>query len=493
MKLLENVKTLAIVCTQWGDTGKGKLVDYFADWADIIARGTGGANAGHTISIDGKEYIFHLVPSGIMRPNKINIIGNGVVLDPWALFKELEILREHEITYYERLRIAHNAKLVLPQHMVIDRIREMTAKKSKIGTTGRGIGPAYADHYERIGLTVNDLLNPDHFVSKLRRNLEEKVRLLRTYDQDMIKEIMQHEHLRSGLFYSQTDIFDIDTIVSVYRDYGKALDFMIHNTDELLRQAIGKRNILLEGAQGTLLSVDYGTYPYVTSSDCTVQALAKGVGLMPQQVDMTLGIAKAFYMTRVGEGPFPTEMGGIESEKWCLGNANRAIEKENYSSFKPDEPDEFRLGIAVRMAGNEYGATTGRPRRTGWLDLPLLKHACMFNGQDIILTKLDVLSGCPRIKVCTSYVYQGPPCMVGAGQLCMGDRIDVAIPDAGILKHCQPIYEEFPGWQNDISSARSVNDLPPELIRLVDFVEEKANVRVRVLSVGPDREQTIFR
>lgn len=503
-KLLKHVRTLAIVCLQWGDSGKGKLVDFFADWADIIARGTGGANAGHTIKAGGQEMIFHLVPSGLMRENKINIIGNGVVLDPRILCEELSVLEQHGIEYRDRLFIANNAKLVLPHHLVIDRIRDM-AKSGRIGTTGRGIGPAYEDHYRRTRLVVADLLNPEIFVRKLERSLGEIILLLQSYDPEAIKTIMRHKHLGEGRFYSANGFFSTGEIAEAYLGWGSKLAPMIRDTDSWLRREVGQRPILLEGAQGTLLSVDHGTYPYVTASDASLAGLAKGVGLLSSQVDLTLGIVKAPYMTRVGEGSFPTEMGGTQSNEWCgrmaasIARADgfksvRDLEADAYGLVTLDDPDEFKLGVAVRIVGDEYGKTTSRPRRTGWLDLPLLRYARQFNGPDVVLTKLDVLSRCPTIKICVAYRYDGPNYWVdGEDILTRGKEIQTAIPADEVLKHCRPIYREFPGWRCDISQAKSVDDLPPELINIIKFIEGEAGVKARVLSVGSDREQTIFR
>ncbi len=485
-------KTIAVIDTQFGDTGKGKFVDYFAEWADIIARGTGGANAGHTIQVGTEEHIFHLVPSGILHKGKINIIGNGVVLDPRVLCEELAILRLHSIDYTGRLKIALNAKLVLPQHVVMDRFREGCDRNGKIGTTGRGIGPAYEDHYRRIGLTINDLLNRSLFMDKLKRNIEEKVRVLKGYEPALIKKVMAHPSLGEGRFYCPKKIFDINEIADAYTWYRHNMIELIEDTDTLLRNAVGKKRVLLEGAQGTLLSVDYGTYPFVTSSDCSTEGLAKGVGIKTSDVEKVFGVTKAFYMTRVGGGPFPTEFGGEKSAKWCGSKATREIESKQYrkANFKTD--NEFEFGIAVRRAGNEYGATTGRPRRTGWLDLPLLRYSTGITGRHLILTKLDVLSGCPEIKVCTEYEYTGPSIQIGQSLLKRGDRIGKAIPATEILAHCKPVYETFPGWKEDITGVRSMDDLPAQLQELIQFVGIAAGVVIQVVSVGPDRSQTII-
>lgn len=503
MKLLKNVHTLAIVCLQWGDTGKGKFIDYFADWADIIARGTGGANAGHTIEANGKKIIVHLVPSGIVRPGKINIIGNGVVLDPRTLCEELGVLTQHDIDYQGRLFIARNAKLVLPQHLALDRLRDL-AKSGRIGTTGRGIGPAYEDHYRRTGLVVGDLLNADIFVRKLERNLEETRQLFRGYNPEAIKAIMAHKHLGEGRFYSAKELFNAHEITEAYLEWGEKLASMIRDTDSWLRTEVGEKRILLEGAQGTLLSVDHGTYPFVTASDASLAGLAKGVGLLSSQVDLTLGIVKG-YITRVGEGPLPTQIGEKRLDRWYGGEAVKISKAEGFSSveemavakfssFDWNDSDEVKLALAIGAYGKEFGATTGRPRRIAWLELPLLRYAKQFNGPDVILTKFDVLSKCRTIKICIAYKYDGPNYRFdGEKTLRKGEEIQVAIPAAEVLEHCLPVYREFPGWLCDISQAKSMAELPVQLKKIIEFIEQNAGVKVRVLSVGPDRNQTIFR
>lgn len=493
-RLLSNVNTLAIVCTQWGDTGKGKFIDYFSPWADIIARGTGGANAGHTIRVSDKEHIFHLIPSGILhdKQGKINIIGNGVAFDPRIACEELDILTAEGLTF-DNLKIAFNAHLVLPQHIVMDRVRESSTDGDMIGTTGKGIGPCYVDHYARIGLTVNDLLNPNVFRKKLVQNLADKIVLLSQADPSLIKKIMHQDVLENGRYYQPDGFFTVESIMDRYLEYGERLRSMITDTDELLRSAAAAtKRILLEGAQGNLLSVDYGTYPFVTSSDPSIQGLARGVGLHERDIDLTLGIVKAFYMTRVGGGPFPTELGRTESEKHCsTKGVTRETEAAAFGSASVNDPDEFRQGIALRIAGAEYGATTGRPRRVGWLDLPLLRYSQQLSGRNIVLTKVDVLDSCDTIKVAVSYVYQGPDYYVGGKQLRKGALLYTAIPDSFVLKHCFPMYEEFPGWKRSIAEVRNYVELPNELRDIVRSVERTTKLNTVMISVGPDREQTI--
>ncbi len=491
-KFLNNVQTLGIVCTQWGDTGKGKFVDYFAaEWADIIARGTGGANAGHTIRLGDREYVFHLVPSGMLH-KKINVIGSGVAFEPGTALDELAMLGQANIAS-DTLRISLGARLVLPQHVALDRVRESAQAEGKIGTTGRGMGPVYADHIARSGLVVNDLLNPDIFVRKLKRNLEEKIKILGTYDPELVRAVLHQKILNGGEFYDpdQKKIFNIDAIASRYLDYGKKLRPLIADTDMMLRDAVGKKRILLEGAQGNLLSVDYGTYPYVTSSDCSIQGLAKGVGIREHDVDLALGIVKAFYMTRVGEGPFPTELGGERSAEHCR-TATKATEVEEYPDASLDADDEFVRGVAIRRVGGEYGATTGRPRRTGWLDLPLIRYSAgRLTGPNVILTKLDILDGAASFKICDAYEYDGPDYVRGDRVFKKGDVIREAVPDLEVIKYCRPHYIEFPGWHETIRTIRRYAELPEELRNAVRFVEKEAGVNVAIISVGPDREETI--
>lgn len=494
-KALRTALTIAITDFQWGDGGKGKFVDLFADWADIIARGTGGANAGHTICFNGQTIILNLIPSGILRDSdgKLNIIGNGVAVDPRIVCSELASLRAKGLSY-NHLLIAQNAKLVLPQHLVMDRVRETIAGKRKIGTTGRGIGPVYMDHVARTGLILNDILNPDSFVHKLRKNLEEKVLLLRTVDPEVIKKIMQHEHLESGIYHDSYAIFNIDAIVERYRKYALELREMICDTDALLRGTLGKLRILLEGSQGTLLSVDWGIQPYVTSSDCSLAGLAKGAGLRERDVDLAFGIAKAPYMTRVGEGVFPTEFGGKASAEWCgTSGVTAKTEQEKYPGASVNSSDPLEQGVGIRIAGREYGATTGRPRRTGWLDLPLLRYAMQFADSDLILTKIDVLDRCEEIRLCVAHRYVGPAFNLGRLTIERGMVLDTAIPITEVLEYIEPVYESLPGWMCDTSGIRTWNAVPEKLEAIISVIEQKTGAKVAAVSVGPDREQTIVR
>lgn len=494
--------TLAVVDGGWGDSGKGKLVDYFAGDVDVVARGTGGANAGHTIVLNGKTFIFHLVPAGILRDSDgvINIIGSGVAIDPAVLVRELKKLESEGMTY-ANLRISKNAKLVLPQHILLDRLRESAADGKKIGTTGRGIGPVYEDHVARIGLVMNDLLNPESFRSKFEKNLHAK-RNSFDYPFEITQGIIFSTALRSGL-YGYTDesrpsylkyppILNEKVIEREYFEYAKTFGHLICDTDDLLvkKQQSGAR-ILLEGAQGVLLSVDYGSYPYVTSSDPTLAGLVRGVGLRDRDVDLTLNVVKAFYTTRVGDGPFPTELGGAASRYWCASHS-KSDETEKFPHTHVNYWDPFLQGVGIRVAGSEYGATTGRPRRVGWFDIPLLRFSLRYASTQVVLTKLDVLDACKVIKIATKHIYRGPTYTVGSETLTDGSEIKTAIMDTAVLSHCEPVYAEFPGWLEPIGHIRSANKLPKNLMRIVRFIEKEAGVEVVMLSVGPDREQLIM-
>jgi len=494
-KLLKGKKTVVVICYQWGDTGKGKIVDLLASlWAEIVLRATGTANAGHTIVINGKKYILHLIPSGILHACRgvINIIGKGVAIFPSSLMEELVFL-ENEGVDYSNLMISLHAKLTLPHHPLLDRIKESSSGAGKIGTTGRGAGPVFTDEVARVGLIMNDLLNKDILYAKIKRSLPDALKILSFYDPAAIKKIMHHEHLESGIYYGgRKKIIDVDAVVEKYSIYGKSFSGIIRDTDKFILSQVGKKRILGEGAQGDLLSVVRGTYPFVTSSDCSAAGWARGAGLPESAIDEVLGIVKAFVMTRVGTGPFPTEIGGGASDSWCNGNANEEKENALYPDVTVNDKDEFLQGIAIRRAGKEFGATTGRSRRVGWLDLPLLRYVTSYSSPDVIFTKLDVLEKCETIKICDEYIYEGPTQRWGEAKLKKGDRLKVAIPRAEFLKHCRPVYKEFEGWLSDISGAKSFDDLPPKFKKIFDFVTRSAKVKPKILSVGPERGQTIF-
>ena len=488
--LFRGAGVIAITCKQWGDTGKGKFVDFYAKQADIIVRGTGGDNAGHTIYQDNEEHVFHIVPSGILydKLGKTNVIGSGTVIYPKTLSSELALLSSKNLTY-DNLVVALNAKLILPTHIVLDRAKEAILASGKIGTTGKGIVRAYISHLDRNGLVMNDLLNKDIFYQKLKKHLAEEMALLRSYDPELIKQILQDKHLDNGIYYDPTDLFSIDAIIEQYQKYALNFRDFIDDADDLVKSQVGHKKILLEGAQGALLSIDHGTYPFVTSSDCTVAGLAKGAGLTMADVDISLGIIKGFYMTRVGCGPFPTELGGEASDEWCNFGGSREAEEMTYVSI--NDKDEYKQGVAIRKAGNEYGATTRRPRRVGWLDLPLLRHAMLSSGPDTILTKLDVLNGLDVIKVCTEYVYNGPLYRFGRHVINNGDPLSVAIPAVEVLEYCQPVYTEFPGWKTSLVG-RKAEDLPTELLAIKTFIEKQTGMNAKIISTGPKPEETIF-
>lgn len=486
------VKTIAVTCLQWGDTGKGKIVDLLGTWADIIVRGTGGANAGHTVCLNGADHIFHLIPSAILHDcdGKVNVVGGGTAIDPRIFCEELAVLEKQGLSC-EHLKLALNAKLTLPTQIVRDRVGEGSASEGKIGTTGRGIGPTYGDHVIRVGLQVNDLLNADILMRKIRENVAFSRRILKSYDPELVKEILHQPYLGKGIFYHPGAMFDVDAIMQKYLGYGDVLRHFICDTDTFVQKNVGKKRLLLEGAQGTMLDVDYGTLPFVTSSGCTVDNLAKGAGLNRSHVDWALGVVKFPYMTRVGEGPFPTELGGKASAEWCR-TATRETEQAKYPDVTVNDMLEFHQGIAIRIAGNEFGATTKRPRRTGWLDLPLLRHALRWGSLDVVLTKLDVLDQCEVINICEAYEYTGNTYHFGERTLSNGDRLSTAIPCAEVLEHCMPVYREFPGWKTSLKGITHFEDLPGSLKAILGFVIHETGINPRIISVGPDRGETIF-
>ncbi len=417
-----------IVGAQWGDEGKGKIVDLLSQNVDIVARYQGGANAGHTVVVGDKTYVLHLIPSGILHPGVVCVIGNGVVLDPQAFLDEVAFLESLNIEVRGRLFISHNAHLIMPYHKLIDSLKEQGA--TKIGTTGRGIGPAYIDKFARVGVKIVDLLHRDVLVKKIRSNIEDKNQLL------------------SKIYHSSE--IDVDEIVDKYLQYDKQLDEFITDTSFYLSQELkaGKR-VLAEGAQGAMLDVDFGTYPYVTSSNPTSGGACTGLGIPPTAVESIAGVAKA-YTTRVGNGPFPTEQSNDIGEK-------------------------------LRKIGGEFGATTGRPRRCGWLDLFSLKYSVMVNGiGEVALTKLDVLDEFDEINVCVGYKYGGK-------------RLKSFPLDLCTIEDIEPVYETLPGWKSRIADARSYNDLPVNCRSYVGYIEKYLEAPVKFVSVGATRSQTVSR
>jgi adenylosuccinate synthase len=420
---------VAIIGAQWGDEGKGKIVDLFTQDADVVVRFQGGNNAGHTLVVDGKKTILHLIPSGALHPHKLCVIGNGVVVDPEVLIHEIEALKaQGHLQDDSLLRISEEAHLIMPYHKAIDQARERLRGEGMIGTTGRGIGPAYEDKVARIGIRFIDLLEEETFQEKLERNIEEKNIYLRA--------ILKEKTL------------DFNKIHDSYAGYREILKPLVVNTSLLLDQQIraGKK-VMFEGAQGTLLDVDHGTYPFVTSSSTVAGNVCSGAGIGPRQVHHVIGISKA-YTTRVGGGPFPTELFGPEGE-------------------------------TLKREGVEFGATTGRPRRCGWFDAVAVRHAVRINGiTGIALTKLDVLTGFESIPICTAY---RSPTKV----------LDDFPASLKIMQTVEPIYEPLAGWSEPLGAVKKFADLPVNAQKYVRRIEEILQTKVILISVGPGREQTV--
>jgi len=416
-----------LVGSQWGDEGKGKIVDILSEKYKIVARYQGGANAGHTVIIGDKKYILHLIPSGILREDVICVIGNGVVLDPTALLEEIDLLEKNGINVEGRLYISHNAHLIMPYHKLLDSISE--SGDSKIGTTGRGIGPCYIDKFARKGIRIVDLLDRIELEKKIRINLKEK--------NELLKKVYEHEGL------------DVDAIVKEYLEFDQTIDKYIKDVPSFLNNAITDgKSVLLEGAQGALLDVDHGTYPFVTSSSPTSGGASTGTGIPPTKIDSVIGIVKA-YTTRVGNGPFPTEL--LESD-----------------------------GEKLREVGAEFGATTGRPRRCGWYDAFLVAYSQMVNGiTSAAITKLDVLSSFEKIKVCVAYELKGK-------------KIRYFPTAVEQLSEVKPIYEELEGWNQDISNCTSYDQLPKKTIDYLNFISKHSGIKIDIISVGPKRRQTFY-
>lgn len=416
-----------VIGSQWGDEGKGKIVDLMSQDVRVVARYQGGANAGHTISWGEETFVLHLIPSGIFHEETTCVIGNGVVLDPVAIMEEIREVQDHGYDVEGRLLISHNAHVIMPYHKRIEAARE-AARDGAIGTTGRGIGPAYTDKFARNGIRVVDLLDRDVLREKLRHAIGEK--------NDILKGVYGAEQL------------DVEQIVEEYVEFDQLIDPFVTDTSQYLAEVLrsGER-VVAEGAQGSLLDVDFGTYPYVTSSHPTAGGCCTGLGVPPTSIDRIVGVAKA-YCTRVGNGPFPTELTGA-------------------------------FGEQLRETGGEFGATTGRPRRCGWLDLVALRYTSMINGfTELAMTKLDVLSGMSELKVCTHYRY--------------GGKTTRRFPsEVQTLERVEPVYETMPGWSEDITGARSYDELPEAARQYLAFVREEVGVPVGMVSIGPRRDQII--
>ncbi|QQG52896.1 MAG: adenylosuccinate synthetase [Candidatus Falkowbacteria bacterium] len=497
-EFIDNKKVISISCLQFGDTGKGKFVDLFANWADMIVRPTGGPNAGHTIYYQNEEWILHSVPSGVVHSEKTNVIGSDTVIDPLELLKEMSALKARGISL-DNLYISLRANLILPTHIVLDRLGEMKAGKARVGTTGKGVGPTYIDKLARRGLTMNDLLNPIVFKRKLEKLMDYHRRLIIEmggYEAAWkILDGMNNTYTAVVGGYSSGELFSIGNIAKHYLELGQLFQSFICDTDKMVRDAVGYKNILLEGAQGFMLSIDYGTYPFVTCSDCSPAGMAKGAGLKERDIDASFGIIKGFYETRVGKGPFPTEIGGKDSEQWCNELGSRDKEKEMFSEATVNDPNPYMQGIAIRRHAGEYGATTGRPRRTGWLDLPMLRYALELSGvKHIIMTKLDVLTGIKTINLCHSYDYDGPDYSYGDYHFKKGVIVDTAVPDPEVLDYCKPVYKEFVGWEDDIRGFKEAEELPLKLTRIARYLEAsiRHQAKIAIISVGPEPDETIF-
>lgn len=414
---------------QWGDEGKGKIVDVLTQNYDIIARFQGGPNAGHTLIFDGHKHVLHTIPSGIFHDSALNVVGNGVVIDPVIFKKELENLDKHDINYTEKLLISRKAHLILPTHRLLDAASEASKGKAKIGSTLKGIGPTYMDKTGRNGMRVGDL-ELDNWKDKYKSLTQKHIKMLDFFDVDI-----------------QYDIEELEQEFCRGVEKLRALKFI--DSEEFLNNAIKEnKTILAEGAQGSLLDIDFGTYPFVTSSNTTAAGACTGLGIAPNRIGDVFGIFKA-YTTRVGSGPFPTEL------------------------FDED-------GATMAKVGHEFGATTGRPRRCGWLDLVALKYAIQVNGvTQLMMMKGDVLSGFDTLKVCTSYKYKG-------------EEIE-HLPYNIEPENVTPIFTEFKGWQKDLTTLTEANQLPKNLLDYIDFIEKETEVPIKIVSVGPDRKQTIHR
>jgi len=418
-----------IVGSQWGDEGKGKIVDLLSASADMVVRYQGGANAGHTVVIKGEQTILHQIPSGILHEGVVCVIGNGVVIDPRSLQDEIVMLEEKGITIQGRLFISQNAHLIMPYHHMLDQLRDKSLGEKKIGTTGRGIGPAYVDKVARSGIRIVDLLNRDLFREKLLRNIEDK------------NAVLQH-------IYGEPEL-DADAIVAEYLEFDQMIDRYIRDVSVLVNEALDEEQmVIMEGAQGTHLDVDHGTYPYVTSSNPSAGAACIGTGIGPTRITGVLGVVKA-YTTRVGSGPFPTE-------------------------FEED------MAGRVRELGAEFGATTGRPRRCGWFDAVVANHSVRVNGLTAwTVTKLDVLDTLEELRICTGYR--------------VGEKIKVSMPsEPWILSEAEPVYESLPGWQEETSACRAWEELPENARRYLDRISELTGTPIVLIGVGSGREEMVI-
>ncbi len=472
-KLLDGVQVASIVCNQWGDTGKGKFSDYFSEWADVIARGTGGNNAGHTVVVNGEKRVFHLLPAGIVYDSegKFNILGKGMVVNPKVLVQEMDEIIDAGKTI-DNLMVSRDAHVILDYHVGQDKARYESQGNGGVGSTGRGIGPCYSDKVGRRGIRMFEFLDKNILSSKIGK----------------VKD-----------FYPNQKI-DIEKIVEESRPFARRLFPFVSDTDAEMQTFLKQgKKVLLEGAQGLLLSVEHGTYPYVTSSDCSLNGTASGVGISSRRIDLPLGIVKFPFMTRVGGGPFPTELGGVKSEKYC-GESGHELENElesngiyftrhgegiKYDSSHPrilkmiKSEDSFVRGAGMRLAAGEYGATTGRPRRIGWTDAVALKYAVGINGPLMVLTKADCLSNKGDFEICYEY----------ATSMGFSTRFGT---DEGFLRSVKPINKVYEGY-GDIGDVRSFDKLPKSFRDAVGDLEKFTGGRVAMVSVGAERDATIVR
>ena len=436
------MSNIVVLGVQWGDEGKGKIVDLLTEDADVVARYQGGHNAGHTVMVRNKQFILHLIPSGILHKGKKCIIGNGVVIHPKALIDEMEGLKKRRVTVGRNLFISGRAHVIMPYHTVLDGKHEEAKGSQKIGTTGRGIGPAYVDKMSRTGFRMIDLLDNVGFKTRLKENLDD------------INFLLEKK-------YNQKKI----SVNKIYNEYMKYADYLgpfVTDTGVMINDIIDQgKNVLFEGAQGTLLDIDHGTYPFVTSSSASAGGVCTGLGVSPAKVDGIIGVMKA-YTTRVGEGPFPTEL-------------------------------RDRLGEELRANGGEYGATTGRARRCGWLDLVSLRHAIRINGfTGIALTKLDVLDGLDTLKVCTSYTYKDPTNSCSCSKKGKACNFTDMPQTVNVLNGCEPVYKELDGWQKSTKGATNIKDLPKQARAYMDYISEALNVKIDLISTGQKRNEIVM-
>ncbi|TCI53050.1 adenylosuccinate synthase [Exiguobacterium sp. SH1S21] len=422
------MSSVVVVGTQWGDEGKGKITDFLSKQADVVARYQGGDNAGHTIVFNDTKYKLHLIPSGIFYSDKTCVIGNGMVVNPKSLITELAYLHERGVST-DNLRISNRAHVILPYHQLQDKLEEDAKGDAKVGTTLKGIGPCYMDKAARIGIRIADLLDKEVFAEKLKTVLAIKNRMfVKMYEVDAV---------------------EFDDIFEEYYAYGQQFAKYVCDTSVVLNDALDEeQKILFEGAQGVLLDIDHGTYPFVTSSNAASGGVSSGAGIGPSKIDHVVGVCKA-YTSRVGDGPFPTQL-------------------------------DDEIGHTIREVGKEYGTTTGRPRRVGWFDSVVVRHSRRVSGiTDLCLNSIDVLTGLETLKICTAYEYEGK-------------LLDEYPPNFRVLEKCEPVFEELPGWTEDITGVRKFEDLPVNAQRYVKRIEALTGIELLTFSVGPAREQTVI-